>query len=164
MVKRSAGVLLFRRPRSGGEVLLVHPGGPFWAKRDAGAWSIPKGVHDASEDALAAAKRELYEETGLLLAGDGFIPLGDFRQPSGKIITAFAREGDFDPGALTSNSCMVEWPPRSRHMIEVPEVDRADWFSFDTAFVKIIKGQAPILRALAERISVSHDQGGCVDL
>ncbi len=160
MVKRSAGVLLFRKSGRGVEVLLVHPGGPFWARRDAGAWSIPKGVYDASEDARAAARRELFEETGLRLSGDGFIPLGGFRQPSGKVITAFAKEGDFDPKTLVSNSCTVEWPPRSRHMIEVPEVDRAAWFSLDAAFSKIIKGQAPILRALAEKIYVSHDQGG----
>lgn len=153
MAKLSAGVLLFRRVGGETQLLLVHPGGPFWAKKDAGAWSIPKGLIDPGEDVEAAAKRELLEETGIVAQGD-LLPLGEFRQPSGKIVVAFALEQDFDPATLVSNTCLTAWPPRSGKQIEVPEVDRAGWFSLEEALAKILKGQAAIVRAAAERLGV----------
>jgi predicted NUDIX family NTP pyrophosphohydrolase len=151
MPKTSAGILLFRRGRSGVEVLLVHPGGPFWAKKDDGAWSIPKGEAQADEDLLAAARREFTEETGLSVGGE-FIDLGSFRQPSGKTIAAWACEGDFDTAALVSMTFSMEWPPRSSKTAEFPEVDRAEWFSLEEAQKKILKGQLPILAALTRRL------------
>ena len=147
MPKLSAGILLFRRRAAGVEVLLVHPGGPFWAKKDLGAWSIPKGLADEGEDLLAAAKREFLEETGMPVEGE-FIDLGAHKQPGGKTIAAWAHEGDFDPALLTSNTFSLEWPPRSGRMAQFPEVDRAAWFSIDEAFEKISKGQTPIIAAL----------------
>lgn len=152
MVKRSAGVLLFRKSRDGLEVLLVHPGGPFWKNKDEGAWSIPKGELEETEDAQAAARRELWEETGIVVAGP-LMELGTFRQPSGKLVSAWAVEGDFDPNQLKSNSCWVEWPPKSGRSIEVPEVDRVAWFSLDEAMAKLTRGQVPIIRALAESLA-----------
>ncbi len=147
MPKLSAGILLFRRRAAGVEVLLVHPGGPFWAKKDLGAWSIPKGLADESEDPLAAAKREFLEETGMTVEGR-FLDLGAHKQPGGKTVVAFAHEGDFDPALLTSDKFSLEWPPRSGRMAQFPEVDRAAWFSIDEAFEKIHRGQTPILAAL----------------
>lgn len=151
MPKISAGVLLFRRIAGPAEFLLVHPGGPFWAKKDAGAWSIPKGLIDPGEDARSAAARELLEETGIAARGE-LLPLGEFRQPSGKIVIAFALEQDFDPAALVSNTCLTEWPPHSGKTMEIPEVDRAGWFTLDEALKKIVRGQAPIVAALAEKL------------
>jgi predicted NUDIX family NTP pyrophosphohydrolase len=146
MVQHSAGLLMFRRRRTI-EVLLVHPGGPFWARKDDGAWSIPKGLFEANENALAAAQREFREETGH--AADGAISeLGVFKQPSGKRIHAFAIESDFDLAEFRSNSFAMEWPPRSGRMVDFPEADRAGWFGRDAAMVKITKGQRPILEAL----------------
>jgi predicted NUDIX family NTP pyrophosphohydrolase len=147
MAKISAGILLFRRRPTGVEVLLVHPGGPFWAKKDAGAWSIPKGLVDEGEDRLVAAKREFLEETGMLVDGD-FLDLGAHKQPGGKTIVAWAHEGDFDPASLKSNTFAIEWPPRSGRMTDFPEVDRAAWYSIDEALMKINKGQRPIIVAL----------------
>jgi predicted NUDIX family NTP pyrophosphohydrolase len=147
MPKVSAGILLFRRRPAGLEVMLVHPGGPFWAKKDLGAWSIPKGLVDENEDLLAAAKREFLEETGMAVDGD-FLGLGAHKQPGGKTIVAWAREGDFDPASLKSNPFSLEWPPRSGRTTEFPEVDRAAWYSIDEAFIKIHKGQKPIIAAL----------------
>src|SRR5262245_12423895 len=128
MPRRSAGVLLYRR-RHGGivEVLLVHPGGPFWAKKDDGAWSIPKGEYASGEDPLAAARREFEEETGASAPAGEAIALGAFRQSSGKIVEAWAIEGDFDTATLKSNTFTLEWPPRSGKTRQVPEVDRAAW-------------------------------------
>jgi predicted NUDIX family NTP pyrophosphohydrolase len=148
MAKISAGILLFRRRPTGVEVLLVHPGGPFWAKKDAGAWSIPKGLVGEGEDRLVAAKREFLEETGLAVDGQ-FLDLGAHKQPSGKTIVAWAQEGDFDPALLKSNRFSIEWPPRSGRMAEFPEVDRAAWYAIDEALGKINKGQKPIIAALA---------------
>ena len=150
MTKTSAGILLYRRTPSGPEVFLVHPGGPFWAKKD--AWSIPKGEYHDGEEPLEAARREFEEETGAPVVGD-FTPLGMIRQPSGKEVTAWAVEGDFDPAALVSNTCQVEWPPRSRRQIEIPEVDRGAWFSLDTARKKIFRGQEALLDRLAQALA-----------
>ncbi|HEX5998657.1 MAG TPA: NUDIX domain-containing protein [Hyphomicrobiaceae bacterium] len=152
MPRHSAGILLYRRRNGGVEVLLVHPGGPFWARKDDGAWSIPKGEYQAGEeDALAAARREFQEETGSPAIGAA-IPLGAFRQPSGKIVDAWAVEGDLDPAALKSNTFALEWPPRSGQTREVPEVDRAQWFDPEAALRKLLKGQRAILEALLFRI------------
>ena len=155
MAKKSAGILLFRKIHGRYEFLLVHPGGPFWAKKDAGAWSIPKGIYEEGEDGLAAAKRELFEETGIVAEGK-FLALGAFRQPSGKTITAWAIETDFDPADLVSNSFAMEWPPKSGKTAEFPEVDRAGWFPVEEARVKITKGQIPILAALAAKLGLPH--------
>ncbi len=151
MAKISAGVLLYRRRPAGVEVMLVHPGGPFWARKDAGAWSIPKGLANEGEDLLAAAKREFQEETGMAIAGECF-DLGAHKQPDRKTVVAFAQEGDFDPASLTSNAFSIEWPPHSGQTAEFPEVDKAAWYSLDEAMEKISKGQRPIIAALAERL------------
>ena len=151
MAKISAGILLFRRTAAGIEVLLVHPGGPFWAKKDAGAWSIPKGLVDEREDLLAAAKREFLEETGMAVEG-AFLDLGAHKQPGGKTIRAFGLEGDFDPASLKSNTFSLEWPPRSGKIAEFPEVDRAAWLSIDEALQKATKGQKPIIEALTRKL------------
>src|SRR5580704_7046278 len=147
MPQLSAGILLFRRRPAGLEVMLVHPGGPFWAKKDDGAWSIPKGLVDEGEDLLAAAKREFLEETGMTVAG-AFLDLGAHKQRSSKTIAAWACEGDFDPATLKSNTFSLEWPPRSGRMAEFPEVDRAAWYAIDEALMKVHKGQKPIVGAL----------------
>jgi predicted NUDIX family NTP pyrophosphohydrolase len=147
--KRSAGLLLYRRPAGRLQVLLVHPGGPFWQKKDLGAWSIPKGEFAAGEDPLAAATREFHEETGLEATGP-FTPLTPVKQPGGKIVHAWAVEGDFDPRALTSNTFSLEWPPRSGRHQEFPEVDRAAWFYLEEAKRRINRGQAPILAELEQ--------------
>ena len=151
-LKQSAGVLLFRRVGQEIEVLLAHPGGPFWKNKDDGAWSIPKGEYADNEDPLAAAKREFAEETGLTVAGD-FIPLGEVRQPGGKVVTAWAVEGDFgtsfDAEHLRSNTFSMPWPPRSGKLQEFPEIDRAEWFPLEVARRKILKGQAEFLDRLA---------------
>ena len=147
MPKRSAGILMYRRSENGLEVLLVHPGGPFWAKKDLGAWSIPKGEYSDAEDALAVAVREFEEETGLRPQGD-FQPLGELVQPGRKIITAWAVEGDFDIATLKSNMFELEWPPKSGRRASFPEVDRAEWFSLDEARRRILPGQQEFLARL----------------
>lgn len=144
MPEKSAGILMFRRKRAQSELLLVHPGGPFWARKDNGAWSIPKGVYEEGEDPLAAAQREFQEETGSIAAGN-FIPLGSFRQSSGKIVSAWAVEGDYDVEKFKSNLFAMEWPPKSGKFKEFPEVDRIGWFAPAEAMRKILKGQTPIL-------------------
>jgi len=151
MPKRSAGILLYRRRSGGPEVLLVHPGGPFWAKKDEGAWSIPKGEYQVGEDALAAARREFAEETGLRGEGEP-VALGSFRQSSAKTVDVWAVEGDADPSRLYSNTFAMEWPPRSGRMQEFPEVDRAAWFALPEAARKLVKGQVAILEALCSRL------------
>jgi|SRR5579859_450082 len=151
MPKRSAGVLLFRRKRSQPEVLLAHPGGPFWKNKDDGAWSIPKGEYGENEDPLTAAKREFAEETGLAATGD-FILLGEIRQAGGKVVTAWAAEGDFDPANMHSNAFSMPWPPGSRKLQEFPEIDRAQWFPLEDARRKILKGQAEFLERLARHL------------
>jgi predicted NUDIX family NTP pyrophosphohydrolase len=149
--RHSSGILAYRRGRSGIELFLVHPGGPYWAKKDDAAWSIPKGLFDESEDPLAAAKREFHEETGSQIQG-AFIPLGQFRQPGGKIVTAFAVEADVDETSITSSQFEMEWPPGSGKRRGYPEVDRAAWFDVETARRKAHKGQVPIIDALARRL------------
>ena len=150
MAKTSAGLLLFRETSGGLEVLLVHPGGPFWSRKDDGAWSLPKGEFEAGEDPLAAARREFEEETGAAADGEA-IPLGSLRQPGGKTVHAWAVRGDFDPDLLRSNTFLREWPPKSGRMREFPEVDRAGWFPLETARRKILKGQAGFLDRLEAR-------------
>ncbi len=152
MPKRSAGLLMFRRRGPVLEVFLAHPGGPFWAKKD--AWTIPKGEYDDGEDPLDAARREFEEETGFSPQGP-FIELGQIRQPSGKIVTAWAFEGDCDPALLRSNTCLIEWPKNSGRQIEIPEVDRGAWFSIEQARPRMFKGQAALLDRLLARIQVS---------
>jgi predicted NUDIX family NTP pyrophosphohydrolase len=147
MAKKSAGLLLFRRTPAGVEVLLVHPGGPLWAKKDEGAWSIPKGEIDADEEPLAAARREFEEELGSPVSGE-FIALAPIRQASGKVVHAWAVEADFDPATFTSGMFSMEWPPRSGRQQEFPEVDRAEWFFIDDARRKINKAQIELLDQL----------------
>ena len=158
MAKISAGILLYRRRPAGVEVMLAHPGGPFWAKKDLGAWSIPKGLVNEGEDWLAAAKREFQEETGMAIAGD-FVELGAFKQPGGKTVVGFACEGDFDPASLTSNTFSIEWPPHSGRTAEFPEVDKAAWYSIDEAMEKATPGQRPIIAALAEMLGMAPEGG-----
>jgi predicted NUDIX family NTP pyrophosphohydrolase len=146
MPRRSAGILLYRD----GEVLLVHPGGPFWAKKDAGAWSIPKGEYEDGDDPRACALREFEEELGTPLPeGTELVELGEVRQKSGKVITAYAAAGDLDADAITSNTFTIEWPPRSGRLREFPEVDRAGWFSLDEAREKLNPAQTELLVRLA---------------
>ena len=153
MAVHSAGILLHRGSGARTEVLLVHPGGPFWAKKDAGAWSIPKGEADPNEDMLAAAKREFEEETGFALDGE-FRPLGAFKQQSGKIIHAWSVGGNADPSALKSNDFEMEWPPKSGKRARFPEIDRAGWFSAAEALSKLHSGQKPILRKFFEMLGI----------
>ena len=145
--RTSAGILLYRRSSGALEVLLVHPGGPFWKNRDDGAWSIPKGEVDAGEDLLAAARRELTEETGVVAEGE-LIALTPVRQRAGKLVHAWAAAGDCEAHAVTSNVFRMEWPPRSGVMREFPEVDRAAWYTLPAARVKILPAQQPLLDEL----------------
>lgn len=154
--KSSAGILMFRRSRGGVEVLLVHPGGPFYARKDDGSWSIPKGLFEPDEEPLAAAIREFAEETGTEPAG-AFVPLGAHRQPGGKVVTAFAVEGNLDAARIVSNTFTMEWPPRSGRLASFPEVDRAGWFGPEAAEAKLSPGQRPILAALLA--AFSQDRG-----
>ena len=147
MAKKSAGLLVFRGSSASRQVLLVHPGGPFWARKDDGAWSIPKGEFSDDEDPLSAARREFEEETGQPADGD-FIPLQPIKQAGGKTVFAWAVRGDFDPTTLRSNTFSIEWPPGSGHQRDFPEVDRAEWFDLATARRKILKGQSPLLDQL----------------
>ena len=154
--KRSAGLLLFRRRQDHPEVLLVHPGGPLWARKDDGAWTVPKGEVEQNEDLLAAARREVEEETGARPSGT-FIPLPPVHQAGGKVVHVWAVESDFDPASLVSNLFEMEWPPRSRRRRSFPEVDRAAWFDLETAARKILPSQTVVLRHLQERLT---DTGG----
>ncbi|HEV2364426.1 MAG TPA: NUDIX domain-containing protein [Caulobacteraceae bacterium] len=147
----SAALLVWRVGDGGPEFLLVHPGGPYWARKDAGAWSIPKGLVDVGEDARAAALREFAEETGLAISGEP-IPLADARQRSRKIVRPFLIEADLDLAGFRSNTFELEWPPRSGRRAAFPEADRAAYFPLTEALEKIVPGQAPIIREAAERI------------
>jgi predicted NUDIX family NTP pyrophosphohydrolase len=153
--KRSAGILLFRRSGGEPEFLLVHPGGPFWAKKDAGAWSIPKGQIESEEEPRACAMRELEEELGEApeLDLEQLIELGSISQRAGKVVEAWAVEADFDPARLASNTFAMEWPPRSGTEQEFPEVDRAEWFDLEAAREKILPAQAEFLDRLLERLA-----------
>jgi len=142
---------MYRHGDAGIEVLLVHPGGPFWARKDLGAWSIPKGEHSEAEDALAVARREFEEETGARPQGEP-LPLGELVQPGRKIVTAWALAGDFDPSTLRSNLFEMEWPPKSGRRQSFPEVDRAQWFSPADARRKILKGQSEFISRLLTAI------------
>jgi predicted NUDIX family NTP pyrophosphohydrolase len=144
MAKQAAGILLYRRAAKGVEVLLAHPGGPLWARKDYASWTLPKGQFTDGEAPLDAAKREFEEEMGSKPAGV-FQSLGTLRQPSGKVIHAWAAESDFDVATVKSNLFSMEWPPKSGKMGEFPEVDRAGWFSIDEARIKILKGPQPFL-------------------
>ena len=151
MAKRSAGLLMYRWNNQELQVFLVHPGGPFWAKKDLGAWSVSKGEYVDGEIPLEAAKREFQEETGFAAQGN-FLELGTVRQSGGKVVSAWAFEGDCDPAAMVSNHCQVEWPPRSGRMIEIPEVDRGGWFSIAAGRERILKSQAPFLDRLCQML------------
>jgi predicted NUDIX family NTP pyrophosphohydrolase len=152
MAKHSAGLLIYRRSDGDLRVLLVHPGGPFWAKKDDGAWSIPKGLVDENEDELTAAQRETEEELGVKVDGP-FARLGNYRQPGGKIVSAWSVEAtiDIDVTTIKSNSFTMEWPPRSGSLKAFPEVDRAGWFTLPEAEVKILNGQRPMLSDCARQ-------------
>ncbi len=149
MPKRSAGLLLYRRAKSDAEVFLIHPGGPYWAKKDKGAWAIPKGEYEEDEDPLAAAKREFEEETGFTATGK-FIDLGSIKQRSGKIVAVWAFEGDCDPAELASNTCLIEWPPHSGKSLEIPEVDQGRWLGIAKARKYIRKDQEELLDRLGK--------------
>lgn len=155
--KPSAGILLYRRQGSAVEVFLVHPGGPYWARKDDGAWSIPKGEYDEGEDPLAAARREFAEETGSHVSGSVH-PLTPLTQPSGKVISAWAVEGDLDPATLKSNSFSLEWPPHSGQRQDFPEVDQGAWFDLPAARVKLQPGQRGFLDQLQQRLT--EPEGG----
>jgi predicted NUDIX family NTP pyrophosphohydrolase len=158
MPKTSAGILLFRRPAGGLQLLLAHPGGPFWAKKDEHAWSIPKGEFDpAVETPAQAALRELAEELGASVPGP-MLPLSAVKQPGGKVVHAFAVEQDFDPAALVSNLFTLEWPPRSGRQQQFPEVDRVAWFSLEESRTKLLVGQLPLVDEL-ERLLSGLDPG-----
>jgi predicted NUDIX family NTP pyrophosphohydrolase len=152
MAKKSAGILPYRRSNSGLQVLLVHPGGPFWQSRDLGAWSIAKGEYGDDEQPEAAARREFAEETGWEVRGAPLLPLRELRQRGGKLITAFAVEGDFDTATLRSNMFEMEWPPRSGRVQSFPEIDRGEWLDLAQAREKILAGQRSFLDRLVASI------------
>lgn len=148
MAAKSAGILTYRGRGAELEVLLVHPGGPLWARRDAGAWSIPKGEYEPSEDPLDAARREFAEELGVAAPDGPMLELGEIKQKSGKVVRAWAVAGDLDADTITSNTFELEWPPRSGRKLQVPEVDRAEWFSLEQARERINPAQAELLDRL----------------
>lgn len=152
VAKRSAGIVLYRRSAGGVEVLLGHMGGPFWARKDAGAWSIPKGECEPDEDAVNAARREFQEELGLPVPDGDLTELGEVKQSGGKVVTAWALAGDLDPALVVPGTFEMEWPPRSGTMKEFPEVDRVEWFDLATANEKIVGGQRPLLARLADLV------------
>jgi predicted NUDIX family NTP pyrophosphohydrolase len=152
MKKRSAGLLMFRRRAGSFEVLLAHPGGPFWSRKDAGAWSLPKGEIGEGEESLAAARREFTEETGFTAPGP-FIELGEAKQASGKVVAAWACEGDADPAAMVSNLFEMEWPPGSGKSAAFPEIDKVDWFAPPEALERIARGQRVFIERLAAHLA-----------
>ena len=151
MPKQSAGILLYRIRNKTLELFLVHPGGPFFANKDHGAWSIPKGEFENDEEPLAAAKREFKEETGMELSGE-FIQLAFIKQKSGKMVYAWAVEGDIDPEKIKSNNFEIEWPPKSGKMKTFPEIDKAAWFNLNEAIVKINSGQVTLIKELEDKL------------
>jgi predicted NUDIX family NTP pyrophosphohydrolase len=162
MPKRSAALLLYRLTGDTGlEVLIAHMGGPFWANKDARAWSIPKGEYEDGDDPRETAFREFEEETGSAPPDGQLIKLGETRQPSGKVITTYALEGDFDASSIHSNTFQIEWPKKSGKIQEFPEIDRAEWMTTGRAAEKLVKGQVPILQALADYLQengIPHEQ------
>jgi predicted NUDIX family NTP pyrophosphohydrolase len=156
MAKQSAGILLYRRCGTELEVLLVHPGGPFWTKKDLGAWSIPKGEYASGDDALTAAKREFQEETGFEMQPGELLFLSEVRLTSGKVITAWAVEGDCNADAIRSNTFSLEWPPKSGKIRDFPEVDRAGWFGLEVAGRKVHPAQRPFFNRLAEFLNTQQ--------
>jgi predicted NUDIX family NTP pyrophosphohydrolase len=157
MPKHSAGILAYRIHQQQLQVLLVHPGGPFYAKKDAGVWSIPKGEYEKDiEDALVVAKREFEEETGNVISAKNFILLTDVRLKSGKVISAWAVETDFDQCYISSNSFEIEWPPKSGRMQSFPEVDKAQWFPVDDAKQKIHPAQLPLINELVNTLNINQ--------
>ena len=158
MPKKSAGLLLYRRSPSEIEVLLAHPGGPFWKNKDASAWTIPKGEFDDAEDPLAAAKREFAEEMGSAAPDGNYIALEPIKQKNGKLVYAWAVEGDFDPSNLHSNTFELEWPPKSGLMQETPEVDRAEWFAPEIAKQRMFSGQSALVDELIRLLDTKVDR------
>ena len=152
MPRTSAGLLLYRRGAAGVEVLVGHMGGPFWARKDAGAWSIPKGEHGPDEEPRDVALREFAEELGAPAPVTDLVPLGEVRQSGGKRLTVWAAEGDFDAAGAVSNTFTLEWPPRSGRVQEFPEIDRAAWTTLEEARVKLVQGQVPLLDRLLDVI------------
>jgi predicted NUDIX family NTP pyrophosphohydrolase len=155
--KRSAGLLIYRGAGDALALLLVHPGGPFWARKDHGAWSIPKGEHDDGEDALAVAKREFAEEVGTAIDGK-FVDLGEVVQPGRKVVRAFAVAGDVDVNLTQSNTFEIEWPPKSGRRQSFPEVDRAEWFAPDVARRKLLAGQRPFIERLLAHLAKDQSE------
>lgn len=154
MAQQSAGILLYRHGSDGYEVLIVHPGGPFWAKKDRGSWSIPKGEYADGEEPLAAARREFSEEVGMQPPDGDYRELGRAKQPGGKVVCAFALEADFDLERFSSNMFEMEWPPRSGQKQAFPECDKAAWVPLPAATQKLVQGQLPLLEALAAQLGV----------
>jgi predicted NUDIX family NTP pyrophosphohydrolase len=153
VAKRSAGILLYRVAAGAPEVLLVHPGGPYWARKDAGSWSIPKGEYEDGEDPLACARREFEEETGTALTPGELVELGEVKQKGGKVVIAWGAEGDLNADSVTSNTFTMEWPPRSGRTVEFPEIDRAGWFELGAAREKLVPAQTEFLDRLLERLA-----------
>jgi predicted NUDIX family NTP pyrophosphohydrolase len=149
---QSAGILLWRHGQGGLEVFIAHMGGPFWARKDAAAWSIPKGEFGPDEEALHAARREFAEEIGMPAPDHEYVLLGEFRQSSGKVVTAFAAESDFEVAEVHSNTFPAEWPPKSGHIREFPEIDRAEWMPVADATWRLVTGQVAMLASLEERV------------
>ena len=155
MPRTSAGLLLYRRVPAL-EVLLGHMGGPFWARKDEAAWSVPKGEYEPGEEAFAVALREFEEELGSPVPAADFLPLGEVTQAGGKVLTVWAAEGDLDAAAARSNTFSLEWPPRSGRIQEFPEIDRAAWLPVDEARTKLIRGQVPLLDRLIAALADSR--------
>jgi predicted NUDIX family NTP pyrophosphohydrolase len=157
MPRTSAGLLLYRRRGSGVEVLIGHMGGPFWARKDDAAWSVPKGEYGPDEQAFDVALREFEEELGTPVPADDFLPLGEVRQSGGKVLTVWAAEGDLDAAAARSNTFSLVWPPHSGRLQEFPEIDRAAWVSVDEARTKLVRGQVPLLDRLLAALTAPPD-------
>jgi predicted NUDIX family NTP pyrophosphohydrolase len=156
--KRSAGILLFRKSEASVEVLLGHMGGPFWARKDAGSWSVPKGEYEPDEAPEAAARREFSEELGVPVPAGELLELGDIKQSGGKVVTVWALEGDLDPAVVVPGTFEMEWPRGSGRIQEFPEIDRAAWFELDQAREKLVAGQRPFLDRLAELLAHPNDR------
>lgn len=159
-MRLSAGIVLYREVDGRVQVLLGHMGGPFWARKDSGAWTIPKGEYDANEDELAAARREFEEEIGMPVPATSFVDLGEVRQSGGKVVRAWAADGDLDAATAESNTFEIEWPPKSGRVQTFPELDRVEWFELDTARTKIVAAQRAFLDRLLDRLSDPVEREG----